>query len=79
VILMSDRPPLPYDRPCSSSVWEQLPLTVYAIPQFINCPYHGEWDPRAWYDDDEIIKMLEEQGFIDCAICLTEIVGYGYQ
>jgi hypothetical protein len=57
-----------------------LPVTetkVYHIPQFIHCEYHGDWDPRPWYDDDEIIEMLEEQGYIDCAICDEEIVGIG--
>ena len=60
---------------------DQIPLSfpneiiTYEIPEFIHCDYHGDWNPRGWYDDKEIIKMIDEQGFIDCAICLAEIVG----
>jgi hypothetical protein len=45
------------------------------LPQFLECDYHGQYDPLAYYDNDEIIEMTDEQGYIDCPICLAGIVG----
>jgi hypothetical protein len=50
---------------------EQLIL----LPQFLECNYHGQYDPLAYYEDDEIIEMLGEQGYVDCPLCLAGIVG----
>lgn len=55
---------------------QQLPLVrVIELPEFIECKLHGEWNWACFYDDDEIIEMIDEQGFIDCPYCLAEIVG----
>lgn len=42
---------------------------------FCNCHIHGEYDPMAWYEEDEIEEMLKESGQIDCPMCMAEIVG----
>lgn len=43
----------------------------------LTCLYHGEYAPMAYYDDTEITQMIDEQGFIDCPLCMTEIIGIG--
>ena len=48
---------------------------VIELPKFLTCNYHGEYAPRYYYDDSEIVEMIDGQGFIDCTICLVEIVG----
>lgn len=48
---------------------------VYEIPGFYSCKYHGDWNPQAVYSEKEIIRDLDEQGFVDCPYCLSEIVG----
>jgi hypothetical protein len=58
---------------------KQLPLPeperVIELPEFLECGYHGGYAPRAYYDDDEIIEMIDGQGWIDCPLCLAGIVG----
>jgi hypothetical protein len=58
---------------------QQLPLPeperVIELPEFLECSYHGEYDPLAYYTDDEIVEMVDEQGWIDCPLCLAGIVG----
>lgn len=57
----------------------QLPLPeterVIELPEFLECKYHGEYAPRAYYTDDEIIEMIDQQGVVDCPLCLVGIVG----
>lgn len=52
-------------------------LTVYEIPEFVACgssyANHPDFAPQAYYADADIIKMIDEQGFIDCPFCLDEI------
>ena len=49
---------------------------VIEIPEYLYCNYHEEWGPWwLYYEDYEIIRMLDEQGFIDCPLCLAGIVG----
>jgi predicted amidohydrolase len=48
---------------------------VILLPEMLTCGYHGDYNPRAYYDDEEIVEMLVEQGWIDCPICLAGIVG----
>ena len=51
-------------------------IRVIEIPEYIECSYHGEWGPWwLYYEEREIIQMLDEQGFIDCPLCLVGIVG----
>ena len=53
----------------------QMKLIEYLIPEFYYCDYHESWAPRCFYTDEEIIEMLEEQGFVDCPMCLAEVAG----
>jgi hypothetical protein len=48
---------------------------VIEIPEYLFCPRHDEYPWQCYYDDREIISMIDEQGFIDCPLCLAEIVG----
>ena len=41
----------------------------------IICPIHGWLDAKAYYEDREIVEMLELDGSIDCPLCLSGIVG----
>lgn len=54
---------------------QEIQEVVYVIPEFCSCDTHGEWNPRAFYSDKEIISDLEKYGWIDCPYCLCEIVG----
>ena len=48
---------------------------VIELPEFIECFWHGEWNWACFYDDAEIVQMIDGQGFIDCPYCLAECVG----
>jgi hypothetical protein len=48
---------------------------IILLPDMFNCNYHGDYDPRAYYTDDELVEMIQEQGWIDCPLCLAGIVG----
>ena len=39
------------------------------------CTRHGWFNWECYYEDWEVVKMLEEQGWIDCPLCLAEMVG----
>lgn len=58
----------------------QFPLfsMVPAPKQVITCEVHGWFDAAAYYTENEIEKMLVEQGYIDCPMCLAEIVGISW-
>ena len=43
------------------------------IPEFVECAYHGETDPQAYYDDEEIIEQVKEFGRVLCPQCLESI------
>ena len=66
-------------RPASDGETRQLPLEyarIIEVPEFLECSYHGQWGPVRWYyEDDEIIQMVDEQDFIDCPLCLAGMVG----
>ena len=48
---------------------------VIELPEYLTCKRHGKYPWRLYYDDAEIVQMVDEQGFIDCPVCLFEIVG----
>jgi hypothetical protein len=48
---------------------------IYEIPEMIFCKRHEYWDPQAYYSGEEIVEMIEADGFIECPLCLVEIVG----
>ena len=52
-----------------------IPERVIEVPEYIHCDLHGDFSWECYFDDAEIIQMIDEQGFIDCPICLAEIVG----
>lgn len=45
------------------------------IPDWIVCPTHGGYDPNAYYNRKEMLEMLDDNGRINCPLCLAEIVG----
>lgn len=50
-------------------------MSEIELPEFLHCVIHGEYAPRAYYNDKEIIEMLETDGRVECPICIFEIVG----
>jgi len=52
-----------------------IPEQVIEVPEYFHCNYHGDWPWECYYADDEMIQMIDEQGFIDCPLCLAGIVG----
>jgi len=48
---------------------------VIELPEYLHCDYHGDYSWACYYEDREIIQMIDEQGFIDCPLCLAGIVG----
>ena len=53
----------------------QFPDRVIELPEYLSCDVHGDYPWACYYEDSEIIEMLDEQGWIDCPTCLFEIVG----
>jgi len=51
-------------------------IKIYELPEMLSCNIHELYDPRAFYTERELIEMLDEQGHIDCPMCMAEIVGY---
>lgn len=45
------------------------------MPEYLDCPTHGAYSWQCFYEEREIVEMLDEQGFIDCPYCMAEIVG----
>ena len=56
---------------------EQLDFSdrVIELPERLDCNYHGWYEWQAYYEDREIVEMLDEQGYIDCPLCLAGMVG----
>jgi len=48
---------------------------VIELPEYLHCNYHGDYPWQCYYEDREIVEMIDEQGCIDCPLCLAEIVG----
>jgi hypothetical protein len=48
---------------------------IIEIDEYQHCDYHGEYPWECYYDDAEIVQMIDEQGFIDCPLCLAGMVG----
>ena len=48
---------------------------VVEISEYLHCDRHGNYSWRCYYEDAEIVQMIDEQGFVDCPMCLAEIVG----
>jgi len=55
----------------------KLEFPVIEMPEYLHCNYHGDYSWRLYYDNDEIIQMIDEQGFIDCPLCLEGIADPG--
>jgi hypothetical protein len=52
-----------------------IPERVIELPEYLNCDYHGLFPWQCYYENCEIIQMIDEQGYIDCPLCLAGIVG----
>jgi len=54
--------------------WRNMPLFTWPAGQMRTCPRpeHGEWDPHAYFNDDEIAEMMANDEW-DCPLCLIEI------
>jgi|WetSurMetagenome_2_1015567.scaffolds.fasta_scaffold645756_2 hypothetical protein len=48
---------------------------VIELPETLHCDYHGAFQWEQFYDDAEIVAMLDDQGYVDCPYCLAAIVG----
>lgn len=48
---------------------------IIEIPEYLHCERHGDYPWECYFEDDEIARMIDEQDFIDCPLCLAEIVG----
>jgi hypothetical protein len=51
------------------------PERIIEVPEYLPCPVHGDFPWELYYEDREMIQMIDEQGFIDCPECLAGIVG----
>jgi hypothetical protein len=61
--------------PAAQRLGLNLPERVIELPEYLHCERHGDYAWERYYDDNEIIQMLDERGSIDCPECLAEIVG----
>lgn len=48
---------------------------VIELPEYLECQRHGLYPWACYYNDAEIVQMIDKQGYIDCPMCLAEIVG----
>jgi len=58
-------------NPASLSVAE----TIIEIPETWHCSRHGSFVILDWYDEEEVLDMLEEWQTIFCPYCMAECVG----
>jgi hypothetical protein len=58
----------------TDSNWHEQPLYVLDDGHMEHCDQHGDFCPNAYYDQLEVSRMIAD-GFIDCPLCLAEIVG----
>jgi hypothetical protein len=64
-------------NPHPSQYYLPLPERVIELPERLECSYHGWYAWEAYYSDSEIIQMIDEQGFIDCPLCLAGMADPG--
>ena len=48
---------------------------IIELPEYLSRLRHGKYAWQCYYEDREIVEMIDGQGFIDCPLCLFEIVG----
>lgn len=55
----------------------ERPLPVYTVSEdhYVKCPEHGEMATHAYYDEQDIVSMLVNDGHILCPLCLDRICG----
>jgi hypothetical protein len=64
-------------RPPKKAPEKQLEFSerVIEIAEYLHCDYHGDYPWQCYYNGVEIVEMIDGQGFVDCPLCLVEIVG----
>ena len=54
--------------------WREMPLFSWPVGEMRSCSDHGEYDPHAYFSDNEISEMIATDDW-HCPLCLEEICG----